>query len=69
MRSLAELASMRVANVAFLNKGWCLPRKWAFASARGGMTGFSRQRWSTQVLQHQDAASLTPKRHYAAARR
>ena len=37
MRSLAELASMRVANVALLNKTWCLPRKFAFASARGGI--------------------------------
>jgi hypothetical protein len=44
MTSLAELASMRVANVAFLNKGWCLPKKFVFASAKGGILGFSRHR-------------------------
>jgi len=51
---------MRVANVAFLNQGWCLPRKKAFASANGGIFGFCRHRWSTQSLQHQQLASLIP---------
>ncbi len=51
---------MRVAKLAFLNKGWCLPRKFSFASANGGILGFSRHRWSTQVLQAQETASLTP---------
>ena len=41
MRSRAELANMRVAKLASLKKGWCLPKKKALASAKGGIFGFA----------------------------
>ena len=60
MRSLAELASIRVANVASLNRRWCLPRNIEFARARGGIFGCCVHKWSTQLLHIHTGLSLSP---------